>query len=272
MKHAVCIMGYGNSDIAQETITFLDDPDIDFYVHWDSKYELPSFYSKFSKIKYLKDRVDVKWGQFTEILAEVNLMKAVKDSNKNYDYVHLISSNDIPLMDKSYFKNFFNREVYIGFQYPLPKNVVKRVSYYYPISFIDVKKHLWIIKLIKVLNYIFRVNRLKKKNINIKKGPNWFSMRYRYIDKVLSSNLNIFKHGYLVDEVFMQTIFCDLDPKSEVDDNLQAARYIIWHGVKNPHPAIIKQTDVDRLKELVNTKYAFARKVTDPSILKSIFS
>jgi len=48
---------------------------------------------------------------------------------RKYDYVHLISSVNIPLMDVEYFKSFFKKEVYIGFSND--KDIEGRVKYYY---------------------------------------------------------------------------------------------------------------------------------------------
>ena len=49
MKHAICIIGYGDkAEIVQRTINVLDDKDIVFFIHWDARYKLPSLKSKYS--------------------------------------------------------------------------------------------------------------------------------------------------------------------------------------------------------------------------------
>lgn len=46
MKHAVCVIGYGNqANILQKTINVLDDKDIDCFIHWDARYKIPSLQS-----------------------------------------------------------------------------------------------------------------------------------------------------------------------------------------------------------------------------------
>lgn len=47
-----------------------------------------------------------------------------------------------------------------------------------------------------------------------------------------------------------------------------AARYIDW---KRGTPYVFTKKDIPELKEKVNTKFAFARKVEDPSLIDSIF-
>ncbi|MGL4267968.1 MAG: hypothetical protein ACRCR7_12700 [Weissella cibaria] len=42
MKHAIMVEGHGDTaDILQSTIDWLDDSEIDFFIHWDKKYKKP---------------------------------------------------------------------------------------------------------------------------------------------------------------------------------------------------------------------------------------
>ena len=75
---------------------------------------------------FVKKRLSVKWGGQSLIIATLRvLLDLVRNNNKEYDYVHLISANDIPLMTKNYFKNFFVSETYIGFDKNFSKNEIK---------------------------------------------------------------------------------------------------------------------------------------------------
>lgn len=270
MKHAICVIGYGSSGVLQGTIKHLDSPNIDFYIHWDKKYPLPNLQSKFSKIHLLKDRVNVYWGTYTQIQAELKLLEAVK--NSNYDYVHLISSTDIPLMTLSYFESFFKEDFYVGFQHPLNSKVYNRLSYYYPIDKLDISNKLWLVKIIKVINMLFGVDRLKNKKETVKKGPQRFSIKGKYVNKILNFDTSIFKNTFLCDECFIQTIFSDIDRGLSTDDNMQAARYIKWSGAKNsPHPVTFSKDDIPELKQHINEKFAFCRKVNDPEIINLLF-
>ena len=81
---------------------------------------------------------------------------------------------------------------------------------------------------------------------------------------------SIFMHGYCADELLVQTIlgkFESQEPKSD-NDNYQATRYIDWN---RGTPYVFTSKDVDELRKKVNTKFAFARKVYDPSIVDAIF-
>lgn len=270
MKHAICVMGYGDqASVLQKTVDILDNKNIDFFIHWDARYEIPKLYSKLSKIVYVKDRIPVKWGDQSQIQATLILLKLVQ-KHLVYDYVHLISCNDIPLMTSKYFVNYFTRETYIGFDDHFTANILKkRLGFYYPLN-IDFRKHRLVVKAEELGNMVLNINRIKRhSNINFKKGANWFSIKSKYIPEILNFDNSIFMHGYCADELFIQTIlgrFEDKEPNKK--DNYQAARYIDWN---RGTPYIFTSKDIDELRSKVNTEFAFARKVNDSSIVDAIF-
>lgn len=279
------VMGYGNSaDVLQETINILDDYDIDFFIHWDKKYKIPNLYSRKSKIMFV-DRISVNWGTDTQIKVENKLMTSVLDSKNNYDYVHLISSNDMPLMDVVHFKNFFKAGTYyVGYLDYLENYAVKNIKYYYPIRFFNVRNILWkkfIIKIIRFINQIFQVDRIG--DSTVEKGCNWFSMDIKFVRRVIKyKDINRFMNTYTGDEFYVQTILKDLKPVNlskrynyYSDDyrmtksSKMAARYIDWY---RDRPYIFLTSDFEELKDKLNTKYAFARKIYNPEIIKKVFN
>lgn len=271
MKHAIMVIGYGTSAaVLQMTIKILDSYNIDFFIHWDAKYEIPILTSNKSKIHFLKNRISVHWGSGDQIETELLLMNEVKKSNKKYDYVHLISSADAPLMDSKYFERYFKKEVYIGFDENVTPDIENRVKFYYPIG-IDYRKHANIRRLFNYGNRLFRINRLKKYNLKIGKGPNWFSMKTKYIDEILNYNNDIFKNTFCGDEVFLQSILLRFKSSrlKYNDVNEQALRYIDW---KRGRPYTFTLKDVSELKNKKNTHFAFVRKINDPAILSQLYT
>lgn len=269
MKHAILVIGYGNkAPILQQCIKILDNEKIDFYINWDKKYSLPTLKSQRSKIFFIKNRTNVKWGSYSQIKAEKELIKCI-DMNK-YRYIHLISSNDMPLMTSDYFINYFIKDAYIGFDYPTAETAKKRLQYYYP-NYVDFRKHKICRIIWTAINRVLRVNRLKGKEIEVFKGCNWFSLRSKYIPQLLLPKFNsIFEHTFCGDEEFVQTILNRFYDKEDLrDDCTQAARYIDW---KRGRPYIFRVQDVPELAKKVNTKYAFARKVDNPLIITKVFN
>ena len=80
--------------------------------------------------------------------------------------------------------------------------------------------------------------------------------------------MNIFNYSFCADELYLQTILNSYNPNINIDDNEMAARYIDW---KRGKPYTFTINDVEELKQLVNTKYAFARKISDFEIVDEVF-
>lgn len=264
MKHAIMVIGYGQeASVLQKTIEVLDDSDIDFYIHWDKRWPLPKLTSHYSKIELVSKRVAVKWGSFTQVEAERQLMMAVGSS---YDYIHLISAMDIPLMTVDYFKQYFTDEIYVGFSNP--EGFEDRLKGYYP-NRVDFRKHKLTFKACRLFNRFLKINRLKDNtNFQVHKGPQWFSIKGKYVSELINYDLSTFKHSCFPDEEYVQSILgrFDIGDYSK-DDNAQAVRYIDWH---RGGPYVFTEEDIPELKQLVNTDYAFARKVKEPSIVDKV--
>lgn len=282
MKHAIMVMGFGDdASVLQETINVLDDEDIDFIIHWDKRFNLPELHSNKSNIIFIP-RIRVNWATDLQTRAEILLFKYVYNSDTHYDYCHLISANDIPLMDANYFKDFFKAgSHYLGFVDYLEKDFIERMKYYYPIRHLDVKwKKGKYLNIVRHINKLFKVNRLKNKHIE--KGCNWFSMDVKYLKKLTNlDNFNMFKHTFASDEFYVQTILYYLKPDNYTKkynylsdtermnrSSRMALRYIDWH---RGDPYVFSGDDVSELKRKKNTKYAFVRKVYDHNVCKQLF-
>ena len=75
-----------------------------------------------------------------------------------------------------------------------------------------------------------------------------------------------FRHTYLGDEVFLQTVLANLSVTK--NDNAAALRYIDW---ERGTPYLFVVEDVEELKSKVNTGFAFARKVMDTNVVMKIY-
>lgn len=288
MKHAILVMGYGKFDVLQETINVLDDYDIDFIIHWDKRNDLPKLLSKKSKIICLNNRISVRWGTDLQTKAEKKLLSYVSEVG-TYDYVHLISSSDIPLMDADHFKKFFTEGSYhIGFLDYHEDRIINRLKYYYPIRYFNVRPHFMYLILIKPLTYLnkaFKINRIEGKHIE--KGCNWFSMDSMFVKEILGfKDFRMFMNTFTGDEFYVQTILRRLKPKklelkyNYFSDDLRmtesskmAARYIDWlRGKGKPYVFSDSDTDVNILANKFNTTFAFCRKVNDPNVIRKVIN
>ncbi|QGG58971.1 hypothetical protein [Loigolactobacillus bifermentans] len=114
-KQAILVEGHGNPNITQAMINLLDSDSIDFYIHWDLKSAKPSFLSNYSKI-HLVPRRKVYWGGQSLTFVTLDLIKFAIQGE--YDFYHIVSGQDMCLMDKQHFETFL-------------KTIIKAISLIY---------------------------------------------------------------------------------------------------------------------------------------------
>lgn len=99
MKLAFLIQAHKSFNQLEKLICYLNENDCGIYVHIDLKYE--NLYSK------LKNRKNVIWSGFSQVKATLEMMKQV--NLQNYDYISLISGEDLLIKPIDEFKNLLKR-------------------------------------------------------------------------------------------------------------------------------------------------------------------
>lgn len=98
MHHAFLIIAHNEFEILQRLIHQLDSEECDIYVHIDKKVkELPQLSVSKSRLYILSNRIDVRWGNVSQIKCEYTLWEAAY-KNGPYDFYHLISGTHFPLV------------------------------------------------------------------------------------------------------------------------------------------------------------------------------
>lgn len=209
-------------------------------------------------------QIEVYWGSFRQVVVEKKLF--MEAYVRKYDYVHLISSVDIPLMDVEYFKSFFKKEVYIGFSND--KDIEGRVKYYYFfLNLIKGNSSKFLVQKFNLISVFFQkvigINRMRNKKIKIRKGTNWVSLKKSSLVELVNFDISIFRNTFLADEFYVQTVLSRFENFD--DEYISSSRYIDWNRGK---PYVFGHRDIAELKNVVNTKYAFARKIENANIVK----
>ena len=108
MRHAYLIMAHNQFLSLKELVSVLDDVRNDIYIHFDKKVKrLPDLKTRFSKLIILDKRVNVIWGDVSQIKAEYALFKASYQQGK-YAYYHLISGTHFPLKSNDELHRWFD--------------------------------------------------------------------------------------------------------------------------------------------------------------------
>lgn len=273
-RHAYLIMAHHQFYILERLIKLLDFEWNDIFIHVDKKVKDFNFsyyqsLTKKSKVFYV-ERVDVRWGDISQIKTELTLFKeAYKYSNeRNYSFFHLISGVDLPIKPVQEIYNFYELENkdFIGY---LPiNNASKRRYQNYHIFTKYIKNKS------KILNIFFDIIResyimLQKlikfnrsKDLNIQFGPNWVDLKKDTVGYILSNENEIYKtysHMRCADEFYKQTLIYN-NPKiySKIyksdDAYEQCKRLIDW---KRGRPYVWR---TENFGEIINSDRMFARK------------
>ena len=99
-RHAYLIMAHNHFEQLRALLRCLDDGRNVIYLHLDAKLgavDVGQFKDqlKHAELCVLSNRVDVRWGDFSQIECELRLLEASIPGH--YDYYHLMSGADLPL-------------------------------------------------------------------------------------------------------------------------------------------------------------------------------
>lgn len=276
-KHAYLIIANRNPHQLETLLTTLDDTRNDIYILIDRK-SVENFNKKYrlnySSINVL-DPINIFWGDYSQIQAELNLFKAAT-SNHKYAYYHLLSGLDLPLVNQDKIHNFFdmhpNKEFITYSRAISQKELSKRIhTYHFTKKFRD-RDNAYLNLYRKIENYVFKFIPESKVPVNkIGFGSNWVSIDdelARSLVKADSQINKIFKNGYLVDELVIPT-YLNLYPKFKSKVYYKAAvndkpnefqgnlRYINWW---DGSPYVWKEKDYFQLQKAVKMGHLFSRK------------
>ncbi|HSC38816.1 MAG TPA: beta-1,6-N-acetylglucosaminyltransferase, partial [Chitinophagaceae bacterium] len=105
------IITYTNPVQTERMIRRMQHPDFDFYIHLDKKVDIDThrFLADIPQVYFIRDRVDVIWGGYNTIEAELRSVQEIFDTGREYSHIHLMSGQDYPIKPVSYVHDFFVR-------------------------------------------------------------------------------------------------------------------------------------------------------------------
>lgn len=279
MKHAILICAHGDMTITKNTISILDDDEIDFYVHVDAKSNCDPYVelagiSKYSKI-VIVPRKSMWWGTYSLIECEMELLKA--SYLQRYDYYHLISGQDLPIKPKKCFLQFFESTKegteFVSF-WGSNGQYWNRINYKYPFLKLYHRASCEFLNNVEklILTRILRKRDNKYKYFHDKvlyAGSQWFDITHQLVLRILEQAEwieAVFKDGYTVDELFVQTVLGNALDLSRNISNVET-RLIDFERGK---PYVFRYADLD---EILSSSALFCRKfdvTVDRDIVREI--
>lgn len=276
-KHAYLIVAHNNFNVLQHLILALDDKRNDIYLHIDKKVKChPKIVTRYSNLKILTNPVEVNWGGYSLIQAEMLLFESAYKSQGTvqYSYYHLLSGVDYPLKTQDYIHDFFSQnsgKEFIGFFCgDISRELLQKVQVYVPFESLFRSARFSILRRIIVyLQVIF--GGVRNKDITLKKGANWVSVTNDFVKYLLSQKKNIkkrFRNTFCGDEVYKQTICWNSPYKNRLycvnDEYKGCMREINWQHTSR-YAYLPSYTTLD-YKKLKKSNALFARKFDDDNI------
>lgn len=259
MKHAFLIIAHNEPELFKRLVSCLDHPCVDIYVHIDSKADMAMFNevkTEQSSIRFITERTDVRWGEYSQIQTEIRLFEAAA-SRDSYSYYHLLSGVDLPIKPIGRILDWFKE--HDGYEYlggnPAARKYHKRMHRRY--FFISRKRNL---ATTVILAFEKMLGLKWNRKTEVWMSPNWGSFTHDFITDILSSKDWIEKHfrySFCGDELYKATLMRHLG--KEYRDK-GTVRHIDW---KRGNPYTFTTGDFD---ELISSDKLFARKFSSRDI------
>lgn len=289
MKHAYLLLVHENNKVLETLIEMIDDDRNDIYIHVDRSCYIEQFYYlkskiRFARITFLQNRYNISWGSFEMVSAELELINQAITDSQPYSFLHLLSGADLPIKNQDYIHNFFsknNRNIFIEFWNDGEEKLdfyLDRYKYY---EIMKMKKRNFISKLfyhiIRKFSICFqkllRINRIKKNDVSIYLGSQWFSITEKFGKTLLNNSkliTTVYKDTLVPDESFIQTLAIYKNLKKDlftIQGKSTNMRHIVFEDGKP------KIWTIDDYNILLKSEGLFARKfdeTIDVQIIKKL--
>ncbi len=276
-RHAYCIIAHNDPYCLQALVNMIDDDRNDIFIILDKKANYRDFLGiktdkgRLIAILYGEQSIDMQWGDMSLVQAELLVFKTALQHGP-YEYLHLLSGQDLPLKAQDCIHKFFDSLAkgtnLVGFgQGELNKKYLsEKTDYYYfftgkckyPVRYIRGIFTIYrstIVSLQKIIGF------KRRWDIKLYRGYEWVSITSGFAQFLVDSEkwiLRKFRWVPCADEIYKQTLIMASPYKDTVYDiTLNFAgktRKIDWTRGK---PYTWHDCDFE---ELVDSRSLFARK------------
>lgn len=267
MKHAFLIIAHNEFKVLQTLIDCLDGPDSDIFVHIDKKVEpVPCLATSDSRLIVLDERIDVRWGNVSQIETELLLLGKAQDeacrSGKQYDYYHIISGTHLPLVSKERFDDYFRNRPSAVFlpmytdEYEIDLKVRRMNICTGTFAHSSLAQLLW-----KASNWIQQLFGIKRfSGQHFYKASNWCSLSGDVVTYVINNSASImtqYKWSFCGDEFFLPSILMSSDYSDSIDWRKD---YLYMNFNNSSNPKVLDDADY---QGIVDSGCLWARKFSE---------
>lgn len=263
MRLAILIHVHKNPEQVARLVSRLRHNSIDVYINIDAKTDATQFKNIISDVYYIKDRVEVAWGRFSQVQQMLNSFKEIVSSNRYYSHVLFISGQDYPLKPvddiikahtKEIDKNFINY-YHLGSDNSWSCLMKKRYEYWHFLPSTDWRSNVYVKKFLQKIGF--------KRKFPFEYayyGACWFSLTMESVRYLLDFTTNhpqvvkFFEHSGCSDELYIQSVLLNSPLKDKMVNKIY--RFFDWSD-EGKSPRILTVDDLDKIKD---SDVWFARK------------
>lgn len=227
-KICYLILAYNDPKHLKRMIERLDDS-ADFLIHIDKKTDITPFIDLLAgngNVSFIEQRVNIFWGGYSIIQAELNLVREALTKGENYLRYVLLSGSDYPIKKTSEIYGFFEKNADVEYirAINLDKLEDKKL---FGIHIDRMQKHdypgikktntYWFNRLRAGMNFILRLFPMPKKyrhhKFDIYHGSQWWALTGPCLKDLMAKydanpqDYENFKIGFASDEKFFHTLF-----------------------------------------------------------------
>lgn len=213
-------MAHGSLPLLRVLLSMLDDERNDIFLHIDRKSDMldgaePLVLSK-ARLFVLEQRVDVRWGNLSQIKAEYVLFEEALKHGP-YAYYHLLSGQDLPIKSQDYIHQFFEEhqgKEFVGINHgeEFEWDCRRKMMRYWLFTSLTRSKYGALNAITRRLNKylsMLLMPFLHRQKMDFAKGANWVSITQACVEYVVSQKpfvLKRFNYTFCPDEFFLQTL------------------------------------------------------------------
>ncbi len=268
MTHAWLIIAHNEFGILQRLVSALDVPENDIFIHLDKKVTvLPEIRVEYARLRFLEDRVDVRWGSVSQIHCEFALFEAAA-ADGPHDYYHIISGTTLPLKPLAEIEAFFahnaGHNIFSGLCQDLPyQETLKVRRYNLFLHGYSAGNSLWKYASQFLWKSAIAAQRLlgieTNRGKSFYKASNWVSLTEDAVQYLLSKKkviLKTYRYSFCGDEFFVPSELMN----SPMKDTIVNEKHYLLHNISRSNADTYR---LNEFEELRKTGYLFARKFTE---------
>lgn len=260
MKCAILIQAHRNPQQVARLCRVLRDPSFDIFLGIDLKCDTGPFREAIpQEVHFIKRRIDVRWGDFSQVRATLNGLEEILGHNPSYDFILFISGQDYPLLPPSHIAEILAHHP--GTQFMCYSHIKQDDPACDRIRFPHI--HWSNRTLTRMMNRMLRFFSTGNRTYpfpTVYKGSSWWTLSgscARYVVEYSHTHPELekfFRRTHCSDEFFFQSIILASPFAGNVIPN--NFRYVDWSN-HQPNPRTLTETDYDRL---IGSDCWFARK------------